>query len=534
MVGTQITITPAFVRRRYPLKRFLVLMGVGVLLAAGVYASGRFGRPVVVGTAGGAGVTALVGTAMAARTRRSLDALAARAERCADGEEVTFETNRIDCVGRTASAVAGVGSALAEERAARADAEELYRHVERTAEEYSEVMRRCADGDLSVRMDPSDESAAMTEISVSFNEMADALEHAVGNVKRFADEVATHSQEMRLSTEEVSDVSDRVVDSIREVAADADEQTENLHSVTEEMNALSTTVAEVASTTDEVADIAERTAQTGEEGREAATEAIDGMNRIETESRDTVEAINQLESEVQQVDELIDFISEIAEQTNMLALNAHIEASRAGEQGEGFAAVANEIKELAEGAKEAAGDIESRLERIRSRTEGTVEEVRGTSDRIAEHTDAIENAASAFEEVAEHAQETNAGVQEITEATHQQAESTEEVLEMVEAAATVSEETSEESERMATTTQSQTMALSQVSASASDLAEQATRLSQALDSFETDSAVDADADELPPTDGVPADDVATDGDGGAVAGDSETVDSERAVETDGS
>lgn len=517
---------PAFLRRHYPLKLFLSLVVVGVVLAVGVYASGQFGLPVAAATAGGAGVTAIVGTAMAVRTQRSLDALAGRAERCADGTDVSFETNRIDCVGRTAHSVGAVGAALAEERAARAEAEELYEHVERTAEEYSEVMRRCSKGDLSHRLEPSTESEAMAEISVSFNDMIDALEDAVGTVKRFANEVATHSQEMRLSTEEVSDVSDRVVDSIRGISADADAQTENLHAVTEEMNSLSTTVEEVAVATDEVSDISERTAQTGKKGRKAATEAIEGMNQIETESRGTVEVISQLESEVQQVDELIDFISEIAEQTNMLALNAHIEASRAGEQGEGFAAVANEIKELAEGAKEAARDIEARLERIRSQTEGTVTEVRGTSDRIGQHIDAIENAASAFSEVAEHAQETNAGVQEITEATHQQAESTQEVLEMVEAAAAVSEETSAESENVARTTQSQTMALSQVSTSASDLAQQATRLSQALGSFGTAPSAPDEA----------ADGVSTDGNRVTISGsgDAEPVEHRPAVEPDGS
>ncbi|WP_227132390.1 methyl-accepting chemotaxis protein [Halorubellus salinus] len=453
-------------------------------------------------TAGIVVLIGVVGLVLGRNTAQSIDDLRRKAERMEEGDlNVDFETHRIDAIGQLYVGFASMRDALrdqireartAREAAedARAEAERTNEHLEQKADEYSEVMQACADGDLTERMNPESESDAMASIAVEFNEMVAEIEATTAEVKAFASEVATASEEVTASSEEVRSASQQVTESIQEISDGAERQNESLQSVSGEMEQLSTTTEEIAASSNEVADLAERTAETGREGRDAAEAAIEGMAELESESESAVAAIEDLESEMSEIDELIEFIGDIAKETNMLALNANIEASRgsadaSGDGDEGFAVVAQEVKELASETKDAAEDIEARLERIQDQTEHTAGEVQQTADRVAEHTQSVRDAAGALDEIAEYAAETNDGVQEISAATEQQAASTEEVVAMVDDAATISEETTAEAENVAAAAEEQTTALTEVSNSASSLSEQASRLSAALDRFDT-------------------------------------------------
>ncbi|SDR34321.1 methyl-accepting chemotaxis protein [Natronobacterium texcoconense] len=440
----------------------------------------------------------VVGTVLGRQTVVPLARLRDRVDEMEDGNlETAVESNRIDEIGRLfdgfesmrrslQTQIEEAKSAREEAERAREETEAMNRHLERKADEYSEVMQECAAGNLTVRLDPESESEAMAEIAAEFNEMVDELEETVVTVKSFATEVATASEEVTASSEEVRSASVRVSESVQEISDGATRQNDQIQAVTDEMNGLSTTTEQIAASSSEVADLAERTARTGKRGRDAAQNAIEGMSEVETESETAVEEIEQLQQEVEQIDELLEFITEVAEQTNMLALNANIEASRSGESSDGFAAVADEVKSLAEETKTAADDIERRLERIQTQTERSADAVQGASDRVSEHTDSVEDAVEALDEIADYATKTNTGVQEISAASQQQAASTQEVVAMADEVATIAAETSDESETVAAAAEEQTSALTEVSRNANALAEQASQLSGTLNQFEVD------------------------------------------------
>ncbi|WP_207586191.1 methyl-accepting chemotaxis protein [Halomontanus rarus] len=440
----------------------------------------------------------IVGAVIGRNTSRSIDRLTTKASRMEDGDlEVDLSSPRVDSIGRLYDGFATMQDSLkaqiteaedarADAERARVETERLNEHLEEKADAYADIMRAAGEGEFTARMDAESDNEAMAEIATTFNAMIAEIERTTAQLNAFANEVATASEQVTASAEEVHGASEQVSTSIQEISDGADRQNDSLQSVTREMDGLSTTIEQIAASSNEVADIAERTAETGKAGREAAQTAIEGMTELEAESDEAVAEIERLEDEVEQIDELIDFISSVAEQTNMLALNANIEAARTESADDGFAAVASEVKSLAQETKEAADDIEDRLTSIQRQTERTAEEVQSTSRRVAEHTDSVEHAVDALDEIAEYAAETNDGVQEISAASEQQAASTQEVVAMVDRVATISEETSAESETVAAAAEEQTAALTEVSRSASGLTTQASELSNALAEFETD------------------------------------------------
>ncbi|QLG50532.2 FIST N-terminal domain-containing protein [Natrinema halophilum] len=356
--------------------------------------------------------------------------------------------------------------------------------IEDQTERFQESMQLVAAGQLAHRLETDEESSL--EIAEDFNEMMDELEGTIRHLKDFISLVVSSSDEVLSGTEEVSEASNQIGEVIQEISHGATAQSEQLQSVTNEMETLSSSIEEIASLSDGVATLSERTAAAGREGQRAAQTAIDGLNEMEDGSTEAVEAIESLRVEMEAIDELVEFISEVARETNMLALNANIEATRSTDgsrNGDGFAAVAKEVKELAEKSKEAADNIEKRIEDIHEQTEVATNTVRETEERIAEHTDSIENALDALSEIAEYASETNHGVQEIHTAADQQAESTQQVVALVDETASISDQTSDLAEEVTASAEEQTAALTDVSSSARQLSENANWLHDTLDMY---------------------------------------------------
>jgi methyl-accepting chemotaxis protein len=364
---------------------------------------------------------------------------------------------------------------------------ELNDELKATASEYQSVMVECANGDFTRRLDDAVANEAMAEIATTFNEMMADLETTFAQIRGFADRVAAASEDVTAGTEESQRASEQVAESIQAIAADADTQHEHGEEAANEMQTLAGTVEEIAASASQVATASEEAVALSNEGQTAATEAMDEMNAIEAQSTTTVDQVESLAEELDAIGDIIELIEEIAEQTNILALNASIEAARAGEAGEGFAVVANEVKELAEETAEATEDVTTRIERVQSTSDDTVEDMRAMSNRVSTGTDTIEEALKALDGIADTIEEANDGIQEISDATDDQASSTEEVVNIVEEVADAAEQVNTESDNVSAAAEEQTSSLTEVSRSAEELTQQAETLRERLSTFTVDA-----------------------------------------------
>ena len=375
---------------------------------------------------------------------------------------------------------------------AREESERQARQLEATAASFSESLSSFADGDLTVRLDEDTDHEAMADVSGSFNEMAADIEETVAGVVAFADEVADASDDVSARAEAVETAGREVSTSVDAISQQTTDQRDQLSDVAVETDGMSATIEEVAASADDVAQTSQRAAGLGDDGRDAASDAVEELRGIEAETERTAVAVRELESQMAEIESIVDVITGIAEQTHILALNASIEAARAGQDGDGFAVVAEEVKGLAAETKDSAGDIEALVEDVREQTDESVEAMDAIQERVGDGVETVEQTHDALVDVVDGIEDADAGVQEISRAMDEQASSVADVAGAVDDVVQLGEQTAAEAENAASAAEEQAATLSEVTDQARSLSERAAALRDQVDAFE----VDADGDDL--------------------------------------
>jgi methyl-accepting chemotaxis protein len=297
--------------------------------------------------------------------------------------------------------------------------------ITKPMETIAEHVKRIANGDLTenIKIRSKDE---VGQLAASVNDMLDRFRLLIGGILTTSHSVAAASEQISASTEQI--------------ASGSTTQAGNAQTIIELFKELSSAINNVAKTAEEAAELANQTTRTALEGGNAVSISVDGMNKIS-------EQMGRLEQDSNKIGEIIEVIDDIAEQTNLLALNAAIEAARAGEQGRGFAVVADEVRKLAERSGEATKQITLIIKGMQHNTKESVDSV---ADGLAKSI----QTGKAFDNIVSMVNNSAQKVTEIAAASEQQAAQSGEVMQSVESIAATSQESAAASEETAATSQS--------------------------------------------------------------------------------
>lgn len=221
--------------------------------------------------------------------------------------------------------------------------------------EVNEITARIADGDLLVEFG---HDAPENSLYASMKRMVEQLRSIVSDIKMTATELSAAANQTSAVAEDTS----------KSIAIQVNETT----LVATAINEMNATVKEVASNVTVAASSSQEVNVQAFESREAMSQTVDQMRELNTDVADAAEVIKDLEKNTNEINSIVEVIKSIAEQTNLLALNAAIEAARAGEQGRGFAVVADEVRTLAERTQESTEEINAMIEKLQSGVEEAV------------------------------------------------------------------------------------------------------------------------------------------------------------------
>lgn len=228
------------------------------------------------------------------------------------------------------------------------------------------ILEEMANGNLTVRM-TGEYSGDYKTLKDSINTVAESLSNALYEVSQAVQATASASNQISASSEQM--------------AAGAQEQSSQTTEVASAIEEMTKTIFETNRNTSTAADSSRRAGEIAADGGKIINETVDGMNRIAEVISSAAMTVEKLGESSDQIGEIVQVIDDIADQTNLLALNAAIEAARAGEQGRGFAVVADEVRKLAERTTKATKEIADMIKKIQHDTNGAVESInRGTME----------------------------------------------------------------------------------------------------------------------------------------------------------
>jgi methyl-accepting chemotaxis protein len=287
--------------------------------------------------------------------------------------------------------------------------------------------RRIADGDLAASA-VSTRQDEVGKVVNAMHDMAGKLSSVIGDVRSVADQISVASESLSTTADEISIATDKQAQSTAASAAALEE-------VTVSINEVST----LAKATEESS---ERTSALTEQSVRSIRTAVHEIESMAVAVQASSVQVGDLMTRTEEVGGIANVIRDIADQTNLLALNAAIEAARAGEAGRGFAVVADEVRKLAERTTKATHDISSEIKQIQDETRQTVADMGAVTPKIQDGLSRVNEVSAMLDSITREAAESRRRAVEVADATQEQAVAANEIAQSVEQVAQMTEETS--------------------------------------------------------------------------------------------
>lgn len=281
-------------------------------------------------------------------------------------------------------------------------------------------------GDLTTRMDES-LRGEMGDIAIMFNTFSSAMHNRTKEIISYV-EILNHN------AHELKRIANQTTDGVTLQHQDTD-------SIATAMNEVVATVSEIANSAARAAEEAKAAQVASDEGTSLVKENISAVNTLSTRIQETSQSVNELEQQSVAIGNVLDIIGDIAEQTNLLALNAAIEAARAGEQGRGFAVVADEVRTLATRTQQSTEQIYDIINKLQQGSKSSVASMTQAIEHVEKNVEQSTKVGHALDKINQAINSINEVNIQIADATDQQTTVTEEINHSIVNISNVSSET---------------------------------------------------------------------------------------------
>lgn len=337
------------------------------------------------------------------------------------------------------------------------------------------LMRQAGEGDLTVHgtYEARDEIGSLVQ---SFNAMKESLRTLIQQISVTSDRVAVSSDDLKSNVEETTKATEMVAVTMEEIASGSSRQLTRVKSSNETLTELTDGIQHVSTNAHHMTTLSEESLEKVAAGTALIEQLEQRLAETNTQVKDLQRVVTQLDKRSQEIDSITGTISAIAEQTNLLALNAAIEAARAGEQGRGFAVVASEVRKLAEESATATKRISMLITDTQTETREAVETMNVVDRDVTYSVAHVHETGVAFNNIQQAIEQVAQKVEEVSGAVQEMAAGATEMLTAVHEIQGITATTATDTENVSAATEEQMASMQEITASAQELSNMADEL----------------------------------------------------------
>ncbi len=353
----------------------------------------------------------------------------------------------------------------------------------RPLHEVTDELEKISRGDLRGEDFPVARSDEIGRLAKGANDMKGKLKALVTNMARSSEIVAASSEELTANSQQASDSVELAATNTVRLSEGAEKQSKTVEALETLVDETHVKMGELHMVTEKMQEALDECKRKTAIGRERSNHAVDQIKRIEEQVQSSADLVEGLGARSKEIGSIVETIGAIADQTNLLALNAAIEAARAGEHGRGFAVVADEVRKLATASQEAAASIATLIGNIQEDTETAVQSIRKGNQSVGEGASSVLETGTAFDGIEEQIRQLYSSIAKSIEQIDVVSDSSAMILVSMEEINGLSRTAVEESQNVSASSEEQAAAMHEMAAASGKLSELAQDLQNEIRRF---------------------------------------------------